>query len=258
MKTLLSFLLLFLFLLGFGQDAKKFIRCQQEQDEDSILYQKLTSEKKLINYNNLYETIINDIDKDKLKTENLVVLLSEITHRSPYDEEPCFCCFERLSTNPNYNDTIFWKKKTFKIISKKLNKNVVPKISTYGNFIYEPSRKVGGIIYKNLYSFLSRKNRGKIIYYSEENGVDEEKYFYYFPFFKNKKLILEESLNNGNRNYDTLKIEFINELNGKVLVTFKYNFEPFTSIPQDIIHKTYQYQKGEWKLIEDYIEKYKF
>ena len=70
MKTPLSFLLLFLFLLGFGQKIKDD-SCSYYRKHLYELAEKVKKEKNQINYKKLIEIIDRDINKEKIREKKV-------------------------------------------------------------------------------------------------------------------------------------------------------------------------------------------
>lgn len=155
--------------------------------EDYILFKKIITESKYVNYTSLTDKIMDDIDKSLITEDNLIILYHEKLRIDPLDEEPCFCCYETLAEHPVYNDTIFWTKNHIKILVKKLKKNIIPKDATRGTFIYGKTDRnfKKFTVFRKLLDATKRQKIGtykkKALNANYENISHEEK-FYYFPF----------------------------------------------------------------------------
>jgi hypothetical protein len=242
--------------VGFSQNNRKYDRCEKEIKEDSILFKKIITESKHVNYTSLTYKIMDDIDKSLIPEDNLIILYHEKRRINPFDEEPCFCCYEILAEHPVYNDTIFWTKNHIKILVKKLQKNIIPKDATRGNFIYGKADRnfKKFTIFRKLIDATKRQEIGtyqkKALNANYENISDEEK-FYYFPFNHKKNLVITEDNTSSEPkdDFNTLELVFFNEINNKVIVQFIYN-EKYN----EAYSKTYQYKNREWELIENPFE----
>ncbi|CEJ70278.1 hypothetical protein BN1195_02583 [Chryseobacterium oranimense G311] len=253
MKPLCVFIFSSFFFMGFSQSLKDTARCHNMQIADSVLYRKLKAESEDVNYKKLTQRIINDIDVSKIPSDNLIINYHDKVTRNPFDNEPCECCFERLSDSPVYNDKVFWTKKNIEAIARILKKNIIPKNGLINQFIYDlPNLKPTSIYERqpalNQLVVATRKQKKgtyqKINIIGTKRYIDEESFFY-FPY-KNENLILNStSTDTGTtENFNTLELLFTNEPGRKITVEFTYNehYEGST-------YKTYEYKNKHWQLI---------
>ena len=77
MKTPLSFLLLFLFLLGFGQTKENSYEYRKQKYEETV-YNELMKESKIMNLKKFDKIVLGSIDESKLKKENVVFLIQDL------------------------------------------------------------------------------------------------------------------------------------------------------------------------------------
>ena len=128
MKTPLSFLLFFLFLLGFGQSNEGFIRDSLRRIEEIKLEKKIIKDFGNLEYESLNTKIINDIDFSKISQKNIVFCYENCS----YDVARVFIDLNDANQplnnfkNPAFNQKDFWTIKTLKTLSKKTNKNFIP------------------------------------------------------------------------------------------------------------------------------------
>lgn len=226
------FVFMFMFLLGNGQRTQSYYDsiCDLAYKSDSILYLKLKKESKHVNYNKLTEKIINDINWSKLNQPNLIFTVIAKTKPNLTDVHPSGTCdFYRKSDNPNYNDSIFWTKKSINLMVNKYKKNIIPTIND--SFIYNKTSLFNIIGFNNLITRTIRQKVG-----SFNNG----KKFHYFNYDKENELILSEN----EKNYDYLQLIFTNELENKVIVI--YNYKLHSSYKSENVKKKYQYINKEW------------
>lgn len=128
MKTPLSFLLLFLFLLGFGQKIKDD-SCSYYRKNLYELAEKVKKEKNQINYKKLIKIIDRDINKEKLNSENLVLTYNVDFNYYPRlaDDEVIKndCLLDEKLYCINFNQETFLTKRNIDFLSKYLNKNII-------------------------------------------------------------------------------------------------------------------------------------
>ena len=74
MKTPLSFLLFFLFLLGFGQTKENSYEYRKQKYEETV-YNELMKESKIMNLKKFDKIVLGSIDESKLKKENVVFFM---------------------------------------------------------------------------------------------------------------------------------------------------------------------------------------
>lgn len=216
---------------------------------DSILYRKLKEEAKKTNYSKLANEIIKDIDLSKLPEKNLIFIYNDKPFKMIFNNEPCKCCFESLSTNPVYNDPVFWSKKNIKLMVKEFKKNLIPRNGTRHVFIYDKLMSKSTTNFGKLTADTKKQKKGK--YIEMYNGSNEEEQnFFYFPFHKKEDLLLVKNTETDNRNYDELYLKFTNYLGKIVTIRYEYNED-------NSIYKTYQYQNKKWVEIPT-IDEYKF
>ena len=121
MKTPLSFLLFFLFLLGFGQSNEGFIRDSLRRIEEIKLEKKIIKDFGNLEYESLNTKIINDIDFSKISQKNIVFCYENYS----YDVARVFIDLNDANQplnnfkNPAFNQKDFWTIKTLKTLSKK-------------------------------------------------------------------------------------------------------------------------------------------
>ena len=77
MKTPLSFLLLFLFLLLFGQTKENSYEYRKQKYEETV-YNELMKESKIMNLKKFDKIVLGSIDESKLKKENVVFLIQDL------------------------------------------------------------------------------------------------------------------------------------------------------------------------------------
>ncbi len=249
--------MIFFFALISAQDVRRVQRCEERQKKDSILYKKLIYERKFINYDGLAIKIIKDIDLTKLPKQSLIFVYHERYVPNPFDNEPCFCCFEELSAKPNYNGTVFWTKKNIKLMVKKFKKNIIPRNDLRKEFIYDKLTSKSTTILRKLIVDTRKQKEGNYIEMYKGKNLKEEQFFYY-PFNNKKDLVIMNNTGMETKNYDELELIFTNQLYGKVSVEFRYNYnyaERYRS--ENSVIKTYQYQNKKWVEIP-IVEEYKF
>lgn len=240
---------------GFSQKITDTGGCEKEKMSDSILYQKLKEESKSIDYDKLTRKIINDIDISKLPSENLIIFYNDKVTRNPFDNEPCFCCFEMLSEHPFYNEVVFWTPKNIKAIVKKLKKNIIPQNRLANKFIYDlPNLKPQSIYerktaFKKLVTDVRKQRKGVYQDINFNHLIKEEKFFYYAYNGESLMLNSTSSQLGTTKNFNTLELLFSNELYKKinVILTYDDNYE-------GRIHKTYQYINKDWQLVNESVE----
>ena len=76
MKTPLSFLLFFLFLLGFGQTKENSYEYRKQKYEETV-YNELMKESKIMNLKKFDKIVLGSIDESKLKKENVGFLIQD-------------------------------------------------------------------------------------------------------------------------------------------------------------------------------------
>ena len=77
MKTPLSFLLLFLFLLVFGQTKENSYEYRKQKYEETV-YNELMKESKIMNLKKFDKIVLGSIDESKLKKENVVFIIQDL------------------------------------------------------------------------------------------------------------------------------------------------------------------------------------
>ena len=77
MKTPLSFLLFFLFLLGFGQTKENSYEYRKQKYEETV-YNELMKESKIMNLKKFDKIVLGSIDESKLKKENVVFIIQDL------------------------------------------------------------------------------------------------------------------------------------------------------------------------------------
>ena len=245
MKTPLSFLLLFLFLLGFGQKIRD-TTCGYEKHLSE--YKQVLLESKYIDYSKLYKNIVNDIDKRRLSNKNLVFLVEDKKIINPYDEQIGECEYvSKFWLNPNYNQTNFWNKLNIEFLKKRLKKNLIPaRYSEYSSiqFITDNTLKSDFI---ELVKLVKEQKIAEIIE-KQNQRITIRKKIYYFPYFI-KDLVLINNIDK--KNYDLLYLKFYNYKKRIVTVRFDYLDN------KDGYYKTYQYQNKKWVEIPT-TDEYKF
>jgi len=273
MKTPLSFLLLFLFLLGFGQKTESTRSYQIEKycNEQNKIYLQLEKDFKRVDFSKLYIKIVSDFDLEKIKDDNLVFHFRNLENerRGSVFEDEWIC--ENNSLNPFYNQVSFWNKKTIKYIQKKLNKNLIPFLQRIDDYVFVDNSEENldertEYYYfresKKLIELTKKQSKGTLIKkykrFDSSNKVetvDEKKEFYYFPYNKDKLELI--TLQGENQNFDTVFLEFLNKPGKIVVVKFKYNLDEPISKDEDTVYKTYQYQNNKWVEIPT-TDEYKF
>lgn len=274
MKTPFSFLLLFLFLLGFGQKIENTRGYQIEKYciEKNKIYLELEKDFKGVNFSKLYTKIVSDFDLEKIKGNNLVFYFRNLENeRKGFVFEDEWIC-KNNSLNPFYNQTSFWNKKTIRYIQKKLNKNLIPFLQRIGDYVFvnnseenlderteyyyfRESKKLIELTKKQSKGTLIKKYKRFDSSKKEEITNEEKKEFYYFPYSKDKLELI--TLQGENQNFDTIFLEFLNKPGKIVVVKFQYNLDEPISKDEDTVYKTYQYQNKKWVEIPT-TDEYKF
>lgn len=236
MKIFLFLSIITLPILSFGQKLKDstyvgpYADCTEFYKNDSILLEKLKIEKSLINYSILNKIIFKKINKQYLKSENLIVFIETNLKRHAILPDDFYWCQSKINIkNPNYNETDFWRSENL----QKLNtyrKNIIPKeieiFTNKENFINDGTK----IKNSELYSFIISKNN--------------------FAYFKNQKLYYLP-INGHNLNdlqeYDSIRIEFTNLLERQVEAKIIYKSSADYKVKEEIF--TFQFENKKWKLI---------
>lgn len=249
MKNYASFLFFFC-LLSYGQIPRDTIReSRLEKERESEALKKcneLKDDFKNISFKKLEKRIVDEIILDSTK-ENII-----INYRPPFSrhriifvnpfadaDTPVYCNY----TNPGYNQSDFWNKRTVRYLHRKFKVNIIPFLPIKEKFINIQNVKFN--VDKNdkaISVFLKQK---KIEISGHINANEGEKYHFF-----NARGYKEKKLNLSKLSYQELKIEFSNYLNKIITVRFIYN-------EADVIIKTYQYQNKKWIEISTK-EEYKF
>ena len=263
MKIPLSFLLLFLFLLGFGQKMK-YDSCYDYGEYVNDLAEKVKKEKNQINYKKLIKIIDRDINKEKLNSENLVLTYNVDLDYYPHivmDETIKYgCSVDEKLYHPNFNQETFLTKSNINFLSKYLNKNIIlsnqnltfikPKQNEDKKSYYKKSFNKKNRHYVSLKRFFQKQKQGN---YTLVTSVKKDEIdMCYLPYENNGNLHLINDETNNNKNFNTLKLEFFNYPNKIVKIGFVYN-----SDYENKIYKTYQYQNKNWVEIPT-TDEYKF
>ena len=245
MKTHLSLIFIFVFLLGSGQTLETTYEKQQERYHKKYLT--LMDESKTIDLKKLGKIVLKTIDESKLKKDNLVFVLKDLDVKIFYFEIDAYEYVPSTVINPYFNQAIFWTENNAKYLVKKFKKNLISSKSDYNVFIdYNRLKNLDNKIFAKE---LSNQKLGK--YKKEEGGKISEKEFLYFPYKKKENLKLE-SIEKENINFDIINIEFQN-FEGKI-VSFRIIYN---SDKENSVTKTYQYQNKKWLEIPT-VEEYKF
>ena len=263
MKTPFSFLLLFLFLLGFGQKIKDD-SCSYYRKHLYELAEKVKKEKNQINYKKLIEIIDRDINKEKIKTENLVLIYNVDFNYYPRlaDDEVIKndCLLDEKFNCINFNQETFWTKNNIKFLSKYLNKNIIlsnqnltftkSRHDEYKKDYYKKSFNKKNRHYVSLKRFFQKQKQGN---YTLVTSVKKDEIdMCYLPYENSGNLHLIYDQTNNSKNFNTLKLEFFNYPNKIVKIGFVYN-----SDYENKIYKTYQCQNKNWVEIPT-TDEYKF
>lgn len=239
-----------MFLLGFGQKKMDTASCYNKQMIWNQISDTVKNEKKKINYQSLVSKIIDDFDKENIKSENLVFIL-RVNNRNPLDEEPQMyvCDIDKKILASNFNEEIFWSKKNIKSISNKLKKNLI--LSNQDLDFVKPIDKTKKVNKNNLYSNYFNYHNKYYVYLKEffrkqkigtyRKGEKEQQTIYYFPYDKENNVNLINDNSNDIRNFNTLELSFINLPNRIVKVSYMYNMNY-----ENVVTKTYQYQNKNW------------
>jgi len=261
MKTLFSFLFVFLFLLGFGQSKNIDTISYNEKycEKNYEVHRKIEKEFENVNFSDLYLKIIADIDFSKIKERNLIF------HYEPLNEwrgislsDEIKCSYNHI--NAFYNQSNFWNVKTINFFLKRYHKNMIPYLKGIGFVIEnkedEPTFEEQGYYFKESKALIiETKKQAKGLFIEESEGykannINEKVFFekrtifYYFPN-KKQNLILKNK-KGANENYSTLFLEFTNRSNKTVVVKFEYNLDESLSKEEDRYYKTYRYQNKTW------------
>ncbi len=237
MKQLLFFII-FIFSLNYIFSQEKF-ECEKEYDSQKQNYDRLFADIKTINYENLPETIINNMDLNKIDGKDLVLYYSNIIEFCPSGVPSEVLNCKRFQPEiPYFNESRLWNTKNILLLQLKIKKNIVPKtsfgfITTKNDFVqlFKIENSKEGIM-----------KRAKEIYYP-----NSEKHFLYFPF-KSKELILEKIIDYADvyNNSTTMQTKITNNNSREVKVEYIFENNPSLNYYQII-----NYKDNEWKLVEN-------
>ena len=249
MKTPLSFLLLFLFLLVFGQTKENSYEYRKQKYEETV-YNELMKESKIMNLKKFDKIVLGSIDESKLKKENVVFLIQDLDIKIFYYYEDVYSYTSSKARCPYYTQAIFWNVKNVKYLVNKFRKNFIPK--KYGvefGFINEKDKNILKHIDNKVFAKdLLNQKKGK--YVEINKGKIFEKEILFFPYNRNNLEL--KVIGNENVNFDTVRIEFQNFI-GKV-IGFKIIYY---GNEKELTQKTYQYQNKNWVEIPT-TDEYKF
>lgn len=232
---------LLLFVFGFGQSGKYFLRDSVKRIDENRLEREIIKDFKNVNFESLKRKIIKEIDVNKLPQKNIFFNYTNYS----YDVSRIFIDLNDASgplnnfKNPAFNQKDFWTLQTLKKLCRKTGKNLIPSLSSdeiedieefKKNLQYNYSKK------DPFYILLHKFKRG-ILIINNEDGIVLNKEFYFFST-KDKSLKIIQKGNAGFENLSNLNLEFSNYLNKIVEVKFIYN-------DYEIV-KTYQYQNKIW------------
>lgn len=222
--------------MSFGQKlrdstyVKPYVDCTEFYKNDSILLEKLKSEKPLINYSTLNKIIFKKINKQYLKSENLIVFIETNLKRYAILPDDFYWCHSKINIkNPNYNESDFWMIENLQKLNKH-KKNIIPKkieIFTNNEYFINESTKVKN---SELYSFIISKNNTAYI--------NNQKSYYLSTNGHNLKDL---------REYDSIRIEFTNLLERQLKVKIIYKSSADYKVKEEIF--TFHFENKKWKLI---------
>gem|GEM_PF-6504969 len=236
MKALFSFFVIFLFLLGFGQQKKSSYEKKLELYQEN--YKALMAESKSMDLKQLEKIILKNIDSKKLRKDNLVFVIDDLDVKIFPFEIDAYQYVPSISTNPYFNQATLWTENSVKYLVNRMKKNLIPYRSGYQSDFIIDSIQLKNLDNKIFARELSNQKIGK--YIQQKEGKIFEKEFLYFPYNDKESLELK-SMDNVNINFDTINLLFRN-LKGKI-VSFKiiYNDDK-----KNAVTKTYQYQNKTW------------
>lgn len=244
MKTLFSFLFVFLFLLGFGQTNIGFVRDSLKRIEEKKLEKKIIDNFKDIELEFLKIKIVDDIDFDRLYSKNILFYYKNWSYNISKVLIDLNDAIEPNNNfkNPVFNQKDFWTKEILRRLCKKSRKNFIPILNGHNiTDTLEFSKDLDNLFSKNepFKNLLDDFKIGMVIIYNKVQKIQEEKKIYYFNDNKKTDLILYKNYNSDVENIGKLDLEFSNYLDKIITVKFIYN-------EKDIIIKSYQYQNKTW------------
>jgi len=215
--------------------------CGQKQKKNKALFDQLSEEAKNTDFKKLTSVIINDLKNSNFKGEVILFYVTYINTICGHDDDYRFnCVMEDNTIDPFYNNSS-WTYTDFISLSKVLNtKIIVPSKKKFG---FSNSNRLFGEDMKETISRYKEFKTGLVR--DKEVHQENKKFFYLTEKKQDKDLVLQTDLIYNkvlNYSYDTLYFEFKNLPGYKVQVTVMINFIP--------ISKTYEYNNGEWSLID--------
>lgn len=237
MKQLLFFII-FIFSSDYIFSQEKF-DCEKEYNSRKQKYDRLFADIKSINYENLPETIVNNMDLNKINGKDLVLYYSNDIEFCPSGvPSEILNCKSFQPEIPYFNESRLWSTKSIILLQTKIKKNIVPKTS-FG-FITAKNDFVKFFNIENVKEGIMK--RVKEIYYP-----NSERHFLYFPF-RSKGLILEKTTDSADifKNTTTLQTIITNSSSREVKVEYMFENDPSLNY-----HQIFNYQGNEWKLVEN-------
>ncbi len=212
--------------------------CTNFHKEKKEYFGKLVAEAKEIDYSELSDLIIAQINFNKINKKNL--LLSPINAKG-YDCGVPFlyqCSSDYNVINPNYSSSNFLTKSILSKFLHKVKANIIPCVSI-NNFDSEWSPVLFSTKDKKFYKEFEISNLDEVILENSKTGNvkfhNRNQEIYYIPYAKTKLDITKTSY---------LMFDFKNELKNIVIVDIYYNGE---KRPQTI---KFQNIKNKWRKIQ--------
>ena len=180
MKTPLSFLLLFLFLLGFGQKKEQKpsyeeIECDRYVKQLEERNKILKKEARKINFKKINKLIFKEILSNEFSKDDIIIIIEK------YREQRGPCILNPKILYPIYTEKEFWNKKNISKFSKKLNKKI--KIQTISSI---EDTKIDNKTTNSLcLQFTTLKEKKVLVKYI----IDKNKNYYKTYQYQNKKWV---------------------------------------------------------------------
>ncbi|MFP7656550.1 hypothetical protein [Chryseobacterium proteolyticum] len=220
------------------KDTLKELRrpdCTEYDKKIEQAYHKLIEDSKTIDYSGLKDLIVENINPNNFKYDNLKIYLKKVRTICGAEIDFSMCSPKKNLMDPLYNETIFWDEETIIGINEKLNRNLIFAVKYYG--------------FGNSEAFVSNEEYGKRYTTNklreyithQKKGIYQERSFYYLPSGRNTKIDIENS--------DYLSLQFRNYAADIIVVKYEINYADF--------FKAFQYKNNEWEEIDNK-EEFKF
>lgn len=271
MKTPLSFLFIFLFLLGLCQQKDSLdydkdgvidnedhcptikgnlkdgcykFDCSKKNERDRVVYEEFLKEKKNANYDLLGTEIVKNLNKNYLKKDFLVfdIFNEEIPFICGTVSDEADCPEEYNLINPNYSLKDFLINENFKSFKNNIIFKIEVRTESLKSFSFLGTGKLGEfeqiiVDVNNLKESISKLNLNTITLGKYRNKNIKIKYF------KNNKSVKKFINLDDKENYDLVKFNFKNMLGNQVLITITYENKFEEKL-------TFKFINNTWELIE--------